>query len=273
MELAAEIGVSLRILAGLATFASAANAHAQSGDTIDTYVHGEVAHASRFDEVTEQMNLAVRYGMPFLDDARIGPAIVAGWERHRDSDGTADRFANHYVGPALRLTRGWFTAQAEVRSVAYVGEQIPGGEHRPAIDGRLRLNRWRRTDIPVKKLPLVVLTDSYLDAEWRPNRDNDLVLTAFDRIGIRHPLTEVVKLDLYAEPFIALDARKSYEHNKLEWRSTGRIFFDLAPTLPPIELSFAHVHNYDLPRGDFEGNTNKRSQWSRRAALVVEGEF
>lgn len=241
--------------------------------TIETSVRIEGVKTSRFDETAEVGVLVAHYAEPFGESGSIGPALVVGWERRRDADGQADRLSEHYVGPALRLRRGWLTAQAEVRSVGYLAAQAPGLDHRPAIDGRLRLNRWRETEFPLKSLPLTLLTDSYLDAEWRPSLANDVVFTAFDRIGLRRSLGESFKLDLYAEPCVMLDARQSYEHNRLEWRSTLRLRWLPYSESLPVDLAVASVHNYDLPRGESPASPQRRSEFSQRLSLVIEGEL
>lgn len=229
---------------------------------------------TRFNRRTADSEIFAQYNALRHGPVTTGIAFVAGRELTIDSENQPLPDANDYGGLALRITRKEITLAAELRYASDLRQtpaddrQLPGPRNGP--DHRLRLNRWRKTTIALNRLPgFYFQNESWLDAEWLPFRNGNGVFNASDVIGLRTHLNPELAADLYLEPFILLDANRTYDNNRLEMRAAFR--FCLAVGNIELQTSAAAVHNYDLDRGVHPENENPKSVWSRRLALVLLG--
>jgi hypothetical protein len=229
---------------------------------------------TRFNRRTAESEFVAQYNAWSRGHLGAGIAFIAGREMTIDSDDLLLHDSNDFGGLALRLTRREIVLSAEMRYASDLRHATndTGKTESPRTgpDHRLRLNRWRRTTIGLARLPgFSFLNESWIDAEWLPFRNDNGIFNAADVIGLRAHLSPELAVDLYLEPFVLLDANRTYDNNRLEMRGTFRL--TLTTGNISLQPSAAAVHNYDLDRGDFPENKNPKSVWSRRFALVLLG--
>lgn len=225
---------------------------------------------TRFDRRTANTEFVAEYHIGSHGPLTAGLALITGREMVLDSAERPLMDSNDFGGLALRIKRGEIYLSTEARYATDLKSPTDEKDPRSGSDHRLRFNRWRKTTMPLKDVSgFSFLNESWIDAQWLPYRDHNVVFNASDIIGLRGHIGSVLTADVYVEPYVLLDANRTYERNRLEMRATTRL--GLTTGNITLQVSAAAVHNYDLERGASPDYDNNKSEWSRRIALRLLG--
>lgn len=200
----------------------------------------------------------------------LSPYLTAGSDLQTPSTAVSEVATSSYAygGPGFKIDLFGAQLYTELRGRAYYRE----APNQKKLDARAMLTIGKYGDIGLDASRSILLfSELYSETLFTSADENNLIQSAYIRMGFRKPVVKDFMLDLFVEPFVTLDRIGHYYNNRADGKFSVRLQYSKAAYV--VGLTGSYLYNQYFNNANFERNPYQDIRSGFRVLFVAGGTF